>query len=366
MKAAGGLGPDAGKTGGTLDKDTLPAENESPYADYDPSTDPYASGGGSSDGGGSGDGGGSRDGGSGGYTGDGGGSGTEPDTEADSEVDAETDSGDGADDPGSEPDAETDDPLHADSDPDDDSLVQEDFETERPTRPLSPEEPQPPNPNQVSIDIEAMTRLVAAMERAGEQIQALREEMRSILSGVHLTTSETNRFEEVSAWIADELPGLRRRLAMAQDLAGEGGFSTQPDRPQVPRPYVGDESRLPVCPPSESYENARNTAQRFTLLHDADTTRQLVAELRAGRHDPYYAREFAHTADPETLVRAIVSAGDGEGSAELTELTASTVATASRGTGELSPPAGYEEQWAALRESDDPEVAAAAARLRPA
>ncbi|HEU5159370.1 MAG TPA: hypothetical protein VFU43_20405 [Streptosporangiaceae bacterium] len=362
MKAAGGLGPDAGKTGGTLDKDTLPADNESPYANYDPSTDPYASG----DGGGSG-GSGDGDGGSGGYTGDDGGSGTdhagtEPDTETDSEVDAETDSEADAD---TETDA--DDPVHAETDPeDDDSLAQIDVDAERPTVPISPEEPQPPNPNQVSIDIEAMTRLVAAMERAGEQIQALREEMRSILSGVHLPVSETNRFEEVSAWIADELPGLRRRLAMAQDLAGEGGFSTQPDRPQVPRPYVGDESRLPVCPPSESYENARTTAQRFTSPHDADSSRQLVAELRAGRHDPYYAREFAHTTDPETLVRAIVAAGDGEGSAELTELTASTVATASRGTGELSPPAGYEEQWAALRESDDPEVAAAAARLRPA
>ncbi|TDE08503.1 hypothetical protein [Jiangella asiatica] len=353
-KAAGGLGPDTGKTaGGDLDKSSLPAGEESPYADYDVSTDPNAY---SDDGGGGGgyDGGGGEDYGddstsTGPDTEDG--TGTDAETDGDQEVDAETDSGTDAE---TDTDTETDNPV-----------VEHEFETETPTRPI-PEEPQPPKPNQVSIDIEAMTRLVAAMERAGEQVHALREEMRSILSGVHIETSETNRFEEVSTWIADELPGLRRRLAMAQDLAGEGGLSTQPDGNHVPRPYVGDETKVPTCPPHESYDNGRQTAERFTVPHDPDTTRQLIADLKAGRHDPYYAREFAHTTDPETLVRTIASAGDGEAAAELAELTASTVATAARGTGELAPPAGYEEQWAALRESDDPDVAAAAEQLRPA
>ncbi|RIQ12439.1 hypothetical protein DY240_27080 [Jiangella rhizosphaerae] len=224
-----------------------------------------------------------------------------------------------------------------------------------------PERPQPPNTT-VSIDVEAMTRLVAAMERAGDQIVSLQDEMRTILSGVHLDTSDTARFDQVADWIQQELPGLRRRLAMAQDLLGEGGVSTQPDHRPVPRPYVGDESQISTKPVHESYDAARATAQRFGVPGDHETTRQLVADLRANRHDPYYARELVHSTDPETLVQAVVQAGDDE----LAQLTAATVATAARGTGELAPPVGYEEQWAALRESDDPAVAAAAEQLRPA
>jgi hypothetical protein len=303
----------------------------------------------------------------GGYSGGAGGGGT--DTVADEDAPAETDTGD---------DTGGDDPLYAegDGDPEVPTEVTDDFgDPELPTKPGLPEdvpeelpgEPQVPSPNAVSIDVEAMTRLVAAMERAGEQIAALQEEMRTILSGVHLETSETTRFEQVAEWIRDELPGLRRRLAMAQDLLGGGGVSTQPDHRPVPRPYVGDESQITTRPPGESTDAGRVTAQRIGL-DDQESTRQLVAELRENRHDPYYAREFAHTADPETLVRAIVAAGDGDGGdgAELSELTAATVATAARGTGELAPPAGYEEQWAALRESDDPAVAAVAEQLRPA
>ncbi|PZF80506.1 hypothetical protein C1I92_25600 [Jiangella anatolica] len=266
-------------------------------------------------------------------------------------------------------DEATDGPLYAESDDGDDPPVTDEFAgTERPTKPgppqtEDPEQPLPPPQTTVSIDIEAMTRLVAAMERASEQIVALREELRTILSGVHLDTAQTARFDQVADWIAEQLPGLRRRLAMAQDLLGEGGVGTQPaEHRPVPRPYVGDESQVSTKPVQESYDAGRGAAQRFATTGDAESTRELVADLRANRHDPYYAREFAHTADPETLVRTVVAAGDDE----LAELTAATVATASRGTGELAPPAGYEEQWAALRDSDDPTVAAAAQQLRPA
>ncbi|TDD69244.1 hypothetical protein E1262_13025 [Jiangella aurantiaca] len=313
------------------------------------------------------------DGGGGGYGGGGGGGGGSEDVADEPTHDAAEDPS--ADDPAAEPEAEApDDPLYADSDDDgDDTPVTDDFgDTEHPTKPgdpevdepvlEQPEQPQPPNTT-VSIDVEAMTRLVAAMERAGEQIVSLQDEMRTILSGVHLDTSDTARFDQVADWIQEVLPGLRRRLAMAQDLLGEGGGGTQPtEHRPLPRPYVGDESQISTKPVQESYDAARTTAHRFGVPGDHETTRELVADLRANRHDPYYARELVHTTDPETLVRAVVHAGDDE----LAQLTAATVATAARGTGELAPPAGYEEQWAALRESDDPAVAAAAEQLRPA
>ncbi|WP_053207474.1 hypothetical protein [Jiangella muralis] len=357
-KASDSLAPDPGKLGGSnaekLGGGHLEKEYVDPAADSSSYAGGYDGGGGGYDGGGGG--------GGGGYDGgDGGGGGGSEDV---------------ADDPVAEdPPAEdgTEDPLYADSDDDGDAPDPDDFgDTDHPTKPGDPvlekpelEKPtQPETPNTtVSIDVEAMTRLVAAMERAGEQIVALQDEMRTILFGVHLETNDTTRFNQVSEWIQEVLPGLRRRLAMAQDLLGED-VSTQPDhgRPVTPRPYVGDETQVSTKPIEESYEAARGAAHRFGIPGDHDTTRELVADLQTNRHDPYYASELVRSTDPETLVRAVVAAGDDE----LTQLTAATVATAGRGTGELAPPAGYEEQWAALRASDDPAVAAAAEQLRPA
>lgn len=361
-KASDSLAPDPGKLGGVNTDKLAGGSVEKEYVD-DTAIDYSAY---ADDGGG---GGGGYDGGGGGYGGGGGGSddGTD-DPVAEEPVAEDPDS----EDPATEPEAESpDDPLYADTDDGEDTPVTDDFgDTDHPTKPGDPDselpdtedpvEPQPPSTT-VSIDVEAMTRLVAAMERAGEQIVSLQDEMRTILSGVHLETSGTARFDQVSDWVQEELPGLRRRLALAQDLLG--GPSTQPDdHTTTPRPYVGDESQISTKPAHESYDAGRATAQRFGAPAGDETTRTLVAELRANQHDPYYARELVHTTDPETLVRAVVQAGDDE----LTELTAATVATAGRGTGELAPPAGYEEQWAALRESDDPAVAAAAEQLRPA
>lgn len=357
-KASDSLAPDPGKLGGA-DSDKLAGG----YLDKEyvpPETDSSSYGGGYDDGGSGGD-----DGGGGG----GGGGGSE-------DVAEDPPAEDTTEDPAPEDTAEDpadDDPLHADSDDDGEAPDPDDFgDTDHPTKPGDPvlEKPELEKPIQtetpnttVSIDVEAMTRLVAAMERAGEQIVSLQDEMRTILSGVHLETSDTTRFDQVAEWIQEVLPGLRRRLAMAQDLLGED-VSTQPDhqRPVVPRPYVGDETQVSTKPIQTSYEAARGAAHRFGIPGDHDSTRELVADLQANRHDPYYAAELVRSTDPETLVRAVVAAGDDE----LTQLTAATVATAGRGTGELAPPAGYEEQWAALRDSDDPAVAAAAEQLRPA
>lgn len=357
-KAHDSLAPEPAKTGGadadkvagsTLEKE--PVVDDTGYEPYVPSDSSGGYDGGPSGGGGGGGGSGDTD--------------TVADDAADAPAEPDTDTGTGED--------AGDDPLYVEGDgePDVPTEVEDDFgDPEVPTKPDLPDDvgdPQPPTPppNTVSIDVEAMTRLVAAIERAGEQLAGLQDEMRTILSGVHLDPAETARFEQVAEWIREVLPGLRRRLAMAQDLLGGGGVSTQPDQRPVPRPYVGDESQITTRPPHESSDAGRVTAQQIGV-GGQDTTRQLVAELRENRHDPYYAREFAHTADPETLVQAVVVAGDGEQASELAELTAATVATAARGTGELAPPAGYEEQWAALRESDDPAVAAAAEQLRPA
>ncbi len=372
----------AGKSGGELDKDELAPDTaeagydssedgsyESDYSDtgYDggssgDSSDGYA---GSSDNGSD-----SSDAGTG-TDGDSGGNGSDSDTGGDGDSGGGDDSG-GDDSLYAEGESDSDTDGDYDIGSPDEGELDHDHNndgTGTGTEQVTPEVPK----HTVSIDVEGMTLLVAAMERAGERVGELKGELRSILRGVQLDTSDTDRFDEVAAWIEEQLPGLRRRLALARNL-DDSSSTPQPDTPEVRLPIVeiDDESLIPDCPPSEAYQNGRDAAERFSVPKEQKpATHLMVADLRTGQHDPYFAKEFVHNTDPNDVVRVVhhaTSADDGNSanSDELIQMTASTVNTGSHGTGDLSPPEGYEEQWAALRNSDDPETAALAARLRPA
>ncbi|PSL06788.1 hypothetical protein CLV30_102176 [Haloactinopolyspora alba] len=361
----------ATKNSGSLDKDSLAGDDATSGYDYEPSAgSDYASGydSDSSEG--------YDGGGSGGY---GGGSSTSDDTTDSESTGSDPTSETGGDEnpEASPPDDDTsgsddDQALYAEGtgdEPEDTGEEPAPIEIGEPPDDTKPGEPVIPPENKVSIDIEAMTRLVAAMERAGDQVVELQGELRSILSGVQLDTSETNGFDQVTAWIEEVLPDLRRRLALAQDLEGDSPRRVDPHLPVTRQPIITDETQIPTLPPHKSFQNGNETAQRFSVpAEQKPAVRDLVTDLRSGQHDPYYAKEFVHNADPKTLVETVRRAtSDGTADTdELVQLTASTVATGSRGTGDLAPPEGHEEQWAALRNSDDPETAAVARQLRPA
>ncbi|WP_129668079.1 hypothetical protein [Phytoactinopolyspora endophytica] len=218
-------------------------------------------------------------------------------------------------------------------------------------------------PGVVSIDIQAMTMLIAAMERARDQIPEYETELRGILTDVGLDEVDAlnaPRFSQVTAWLEDELPGLRRRLALAQEIE-DGGFHALPDRqPHSPRqPVRYDEGRVLQHSPHVSMEHGQAAVTLFASRPDHNDVKELIAKLNGNQHDPYFAHTFTSEADPAAVTAAIDAARtqddvDPAQVDQLANLIETTLRTARRGTGELAPEEGFEDQWAEVTGSGHP------------
>jgi hypothetical protein len=368
-KARGDLSDSSGKLVGGLDKS--PVDDLADAAGYEPPYTPSSRSYGGSGSGGSG----SDSGGAGGYGGGygrhrgwldaapaetpdphGGGARAEAadeDSEFSGEADTDEDSGD------------TD-------DADDDSHGDEDSGSEEGSDETHEEHSQPDEDHRtgndnddttqhgrVSIDIQAMTALIAAMERARDQIPEYEAELRKILSDVELIElriPESRGLGSVTAWIEDELPGLRRRLALAQAIEN-GEFRTQPDYPRGPRrPVTYEEHHVPEHQPHVSRERGQESAVLFTAQSADPEADELIAKLKGNEHDPYFAHAFTNDADPSAVADTVEAARqtDPAKAEELNSLLESTVQTAGRGTGELAPEDDFGDQWSQFADEAPP------------
>ncbi|NED96324.1 hypothetical protein G1H11_13500 [Phytoactinopolyspora alkaliphila] len=204
----------------------------------------------------------------------------------------------------------------------------------------------------VSMDIQAMTTLIAAMERARDQIPEYQAEFRKILLDVDLLETaypDADRLPQVVAWIEDELPGLRRRLALAQALEDDT-LRTQPDRglPHARPPVTYFEHHVPDHPPHVSTEHGRELVSLLTT--QPDQVERLVAKLTGNQHDPYFTHQFTGEADPADVTAVIEAARarddiDPARVDELESLVRAAVRTAARGTGELAPGGDFDDRW---------------------
>lgn len=343
-KAGGSLGDDTAKSTGSLEKDPL-AGVDTDTADaggYD-----YSDYGGSSHGGSA-----------------------EPSTSGGA---SSSDSGEGAtdDDPGGG-DPGSDDARGNDTGADDsagDSGGEPPTEAETLPGELPPDTADPgESDRRVAIDIDLMIVLIAAMERARDRIPELAHELRTILSDLDLDVSDAAGAERATAWIEDELPMLRRRLALAEALEdgrpipGPHPYPTPGPAPlpgPVPLPaprrsgpdviqplpgrreVVWDGDLIVAVPPHEAAESGRRAAMLIGQADDASASE--AAEL-IGAHqaDPYFAREFASNTDPSFIPNAVTAAA-GTG---LEALVTATIATATRATGELALDDSTREAWA--------------------
>ncbi|AYY12231.1 hypothetical protein EF847_05425 [Actinobacteria bacterium YIM 96077] len=236
----------------------------------------------------------------------------------------------------------------------------------------------------VSIDIQAMTTLIAAMERARDQIPEYQAEFRKILTDAGLDEVDVpgkEKLSQVVAWIEDELPHLRRRLALAQALEDRAGSGDRkhilpggpPSRPpdghilpgEAPRqrgPVVYDESKIPDDPPHVSRDNGRECASQLGTDADQSQVNDLIERLKGNQHDPYFAHGFTNEADASNVTALIESArsdGDPARANELEQLVTETVQTAGRGTGDVAPSDGFEDQWGQFTSAGQPSGAPA-------
>ncbi len=209
-----------------------------------------------------------------------------------------------------------------------------------------------------SIKIAEMAGLVSAMETAKAEIPSDVNAVSGNLSAVWLSTFDPHRADSVAAWVDTELPGVRRRLALARFIeASSPGIQTQ---------VTIDEDDLSTLTPTQAQEQAREAADLFSGMDDGEIPQELLDLLAQHGTDPYFAAEFAKHVSPQelavkilmlsatrqTMAQGMLSESglqdveDFDGDYEaLLDLLGTTIGTATFGTGDLAPPADYAQVW---------------------
>ncbi|WP_456789698.1 DUF6571 family protein [Cellulomonas sp. P5_C5] len=228
-----------------------------------------------------------------------------------------------------------------------------------------------------SIDLAQMAALVRALESASTDVSSHRSSLRSGLESVMLSAEELQRVDAVSTWIDAQLPGLRRRLALARHIEA-----------QVPgfQGYVQlDESTVPTTTPAEAKERADRAAHLIEEYgSDEDLPQELVDLLAENGTDPYFAYQLALQVSPEEIADLVIDASntrrslvrnsslspdiedvekfDGQYEALLDGL-GTTFGTATQGTGDHALPPGYATSWSDAITDESPETLGQASAL---
>lgn len=144
---------------------------------------------------------------------------------------------------------------------------------------------------EATIDLEAMQSLVDTMNTAAGDLRGAKSELTGILGGVSLDTSPPQPLEAAALWVDSQVPGLRRRLALAQVIAAA--------RPGFHGPVQIDESKLSTLSPNEAEKIGREAAARIRDGSSMDA--ELVGWLNQYSGDPYFAAALAKGCSPEEI-----------------------------------------------------------------
>ncbi len=207
----------------------------------------------------------------------------------------------------------------------------------------------------VQINIPAMQRLVGAVETALADLPRRKAGLQGIMERVYVDSSPAAGLDKIVTWGQGELPGLRRRLALA--------ISIEAQRPGWQATVSIPESQLPADPPEVAIRRGQLAAQGLKDSHGKPDD-DLLNSIQAGMNDPYFAHGFATSITPAELGQVVLAAGRDRDSLGMTgtataqdyadwearyrrmlTVVGTTLATATRGTGDLAMPADYAQQW---------------------
>lgn len=206
----------------------------------------------------------------------------------------------------------------------------------------------------VWIGITEMGDVVRGLENGIETLRGAQESLRDSLDTFDLDTWRPATIGLSVDWAVDELPGVRRRLAMAEVLEGS--------TPGWPLGKVElDESTVSDVPPELAVQQGEDAA---AALRDGEgkPDEALIEQIRAGMEDPYFASGFASELTTKELAalvtrlsaeRSDVSGGTSEEEAaqenawygRLVIGIAHTMGTATRATGDLAMSPGTARTW---------------------
>ncbi|WP_302893170.1 DUF6571 family protein [Actinomadura luzonensis] len=219
----------------------------------------------------------------------------------------------------------------------------------------------------LSIDPALMTQLIALMKRLAHTVPDVGVQVDKALSPLHLALHGPGTARDLGHRIAAKVPDLQRRL----DLM----LAAQKVALNTSRSLWADESKWLSTTPEAGAATAKRLATALrTAIRTGTLDPHLLTELQHHQDDPYFALAFATQFPPSDLRQlltalyrrqtGLATGPDPDALAELDKLSAAlstTLATASRGAGDLQLPKGYVDQL--LAHLDTPETAFALNKL---
>ncbi|GAB3923561.1 hypothetical protein GCM10029976_013940 [Kribbella albertanoniae] len=214
-----------------------------------------------------------------------------------------------------------------------------------------------------SIDLVILNDLIRRMTDAAGALMSSAGQIKRTSTGVLGGASQTATINQAAGWVNDQLPGLRRRLALAQQI--ENQAITFGQRAAGQRGIVKiDESLLSTLPPDQARALGADAAKQVNGAHST-LSPELIAVLAKNQNDPYFALGFAGNADLKQVSWALrlasrererIIAESGPKSAELeqwkvqyTSLVTglgTTLGTATRDLEGVGLPPGFAEKYA--------------------
>ncbi|WP_405058665.1 hypothetical protein OG474_38875 [Kribbella sp. NBC_01505] len=214
-----------------------------------------------------------------------------------------------------------------------------------------------------TIDLVAMADLIRRMTDAAGALEATGRRIKSTSSGILASAQEAAVITQTADWATQQLPGLRRRLSLAQQIENQSinlGRHYQGNRGSVRI----DESLLSTLTPDQARALGKDIATKINA-DPGHLSPELVAVLAKNQSDPYFALGFAGTTDLKQLSWALRFASreresilteHGKKSPELAAWTrqyttlvsalGTTLATATRDVEGVGLPAGFAEKYA--------------------
>ncbi|ROS30717.1 DUF6571 family protein [Cellulomonas sp. PhB150] len=213
------------------------------------------------------------------------------------------------------------------------------------------------------IDVAGMQQLVNGLTSGIETLDSARSSLRTTLSRYNLATSDTQGMQTAADWARDVLPDARRRLAKAQAL--EGSNPTWP----TGTVQFDDVTEITSMAPDKAQQAGQEAAE--ALRDGGRPDDDLIAQIIEMQDDPYFAAGFAKALSADELADVVIKLGynrsDQDGSKTQDELDAenawygkllngmsTTVATATRSTGDLALPSDYAQSWLDTIEAEVP------------
>jgi len=130
----------------------------------------------------------------------------------------------------------------------------------------------------VQINIAEFRALITGMESAHDDLEAADRSARSNLSRLSLSESGMGRLQPVRSWISDAMPGLRRRLALAEALSQTS--------PGLPNSVTFTEESLTLLTPEQARQKAREAAKLLNEKGSGEKVYQYGSNLNCSSQIP--------------------------------------------------------------------------------